>query len=155
MTTPRQPLHATVAALRLGGAWRGVLIQGRSGVGKSDLALRLMQNGWRLVGDDWVEVFACEGALYAAAPATIAGRMEVRGLGVVSRPFRPLTRIAVSLHLTHEPVERMPETAQDVIDGIAIPRLVLDPRPASAPLVVAAAMNVVATLPQRRDDGAL
>ena len=65
MTAPRQPLHATVAALRHGGAWRGVLIQGRSGAGKSDLALRLMQNGWRLVGDDWVDVFACEGALYA------------------------------------------------------------------------------------------
>jgi len=155
VTTPRQPLHATVAALRLGGAWRGVLIQGRSGAGKSDLALRLMQDGWRLVGDDWVEVFACEGALYAAAPATIAGRMEVRGLGVVSRPFLPLTRIALSLHLTQEPVERMPEAAQDVIDGIAIARLVLDPRPASAPLVVAAAMNRVATLPRGRDDGAL
>jgi serine kinase of HPr protein (carbohydrate metabolism regulator) len=147
MTAPRQPLHATVVALRLGGAWRGVLIQGRSGAGKSDLALRLMQNGWRLVGDDWVEVFACEGALYAAAPATIAGRMEVRGLGLVDRPFLPFARIALSLRLTHEPVERMPEKAQDVIDGIAIPRLALDPRPASSPLVVAAAMNVVATLP--------
>ena len=85
--------------------------------------------------------------LYAAAPATIAGRMEVRGLGLVDWPFLPFARIALSLHLTHEPVERMPEKAQDVIDGIAIPRLVLDPRPASAPLVVAAAMNVVATLP--------
>ncbi|RSB42789.1 MULTISPECIES: HPr kinase/phosphorylase [Brevundimonas] len=147
MTAPRQPLHATVAALRLGGAWRGVLIQGRSGAGKSDLTLRLMQHGWRLVGDDWVDVFACEGALYAAAPATIAGRMEVRGLGLVDRPFLPFARIALSLHLTHEPVERMPEKAQEMIDGIAIPRLVLDPRPASAPLVVAAAMNVVATLP--------
>ena len=147
MTAPRQPLHATVAALRLGGAWRGVLIQGRSGAGKSDLTLRLMQHGWRLVGDDWVDVFACEGALYAAAPATIAGRMEVRGLGVVGQPFLPLARIALSLHLTHEPVERMPEKAQDVIDGIAIPGLGLDPRPASAPLVVAAARNVVAPLP--------
>ena len=73
MTAPRQPLHATVVATRLDGAWRGVLIRGRSGAGKSDLALRLMQNGWRLVGDDWVEVFACKSALYAAAPATIAG----------------------------------------------------------------------------------
>src|SRR5690606_35055818 len=80
VTPPRQPLHATVAAVRIDDAWRGVLIQGPSGAGKSDLALRLMQVGWRLVGDDWVDVFACEGALYAAAPATIAGRMEVRGL---------------------------------------------------------------------------
>ena len=76
MTAPRQPLHATVVATRLDGAWRGVLIQGRSGAGKSDLALRLMQKGWRLVGDDWVEVFACKSALYAVAPATIAGRVE-------------------------------------------------------------------------------
>lgn len=155
MTASRQPLHATVVATRLVGAWRGVLIRGRSGAGKSDLALRLMQNGWRLVGDDWVEVFACKGALYAVAPATIAGRMEVRGLGVVSRPFLPLTRIALSLHLTHEPVERMPEADQDVIDGIAIPRLVMDPRPASAPLVVTAAMELVAKRPLGRDDGAL
>lgn len=152
---PSQPLHATVVALRIGGAWRGVLIQGRSGAGKSDLALRLMQAGWRLVGDDWVDVFACEGALYAAPPATIAGRMEVRGLGVVSRPFLPSTRIALSLHLTHEPVERMPEAAQDVIDGVAVPRLVLDPRPASAPLVVAAAVNRVMRAARTRDDDAL
>lgn len=141
MIAPRQPLHATVAALRLGGAWRGVLIQGRSGVGKSDLALRLMQGGWRLVGDDWVEAWACRGALYAAAPATIAGRMEVRGLGVIDQPFLPLARIALSLHLTHEEVERLPSSAQDVIEGVALPRLILDPRPASAPLVVAAALN--------------
>ena len=155
MTPPRQPLHATVAAVRIDDAWRGVLIQGPSGAGKSDLALRLMQVGWRLVGDDWVDVFACEGALYAAAPATIAGRMEVRGLGVVSRPFLPSARIALSLHLTHEPVERMPEAAQDVIDGVAVPRLVLDARPASAPLVVAAAINRAMRAAGRRGDSAL
>jgi len=155
VTPPRQPLHATVAAARLDDAWRGVLIQGPSGAGKSDLALRLMQVGWRLVGDDWVDVFACEGALYAAAPATIAGRMEVRGLGVVSRPFLPSTRIALSLHLTHEPVERMPEAAQDVIDGVAVPRLDLDPRPASAPLIVAAAINRAMRAADRRGDSAL
>lgn len=141
MTAPLQPLHATVAALRLGAGWRGVLIQGRSGVGKSDLALRLIRDGWRLVGDDWVHAFACDGALYAAAPETIAGRMEVRGLGIINRPFLPLARIALSVRLTHEAVERLPSPARDVIEGVALPRLTLDPRPASAPLVVAAALN--------------
>jgi len=143
MTAPRQPLHATVVAARLRGVWRGVLIQGRSGVGKSDLALRLMHGGWRLVGDDWVEAWACRGALYAAAPATIAGRMEVRGLGVIDQPFLPLARIVLSVHLTHEAVERLPSPAQDLVEGVALPRLTLDPRPASAPLVVAAALNAL------------
>ena len=155
MTEPMQPLHATAVARHTPQGWSGVLIQGPSGAGKSDLALRLMQVGWRLVGDDWVDVFACEGALYAAAPATIAGRMEVRGLGVVSLPFLPSTRIALSLHLTHGPVERMPEAAQDVIDGVAVPRLDLDPRPASAPLVVAAAINHAMRAAGRRGDSAL
>jgi serine kinase of HPr protein (carbohydrate metabolism regulator) len=140
---PRQPVHATVVAVRMRQAWRGVLIQGRSGVGKSDLALRLMHDGWRLIGDDWVHVWACAGGLYAAAPPSIAGRMEVRGLGITTWPFLPLTRIALSLHLTHEPVERLPSAAEDVFDGVAVPRLVLDPRPASAPRVVAAALDAL------------
>ena len=56
--------------------------------------------------------------------------------------------IAYAMEPDHDPATLpMPEAAQDVIDGIAIPRLVLDPRPASTPLIVAAAMNVVATLP--------
>lgn len=147
MTAPRQPLHATVVAARLRGAWRGVLIQGPSGVGKSDLALRLMHGGWRLVGDDWVDAFACQGGLYAAAPATIAGRMEVRGLGIVAQPFLPLARIALSLHLTHEPVERLPSSAEDLVEGVALPRLTLDPRPASAPLVVCAALAALSAAP--------
>ncbi|MEG0819600.1 MAG: serine kinase, partial [Brevundimonas sp.] len=48
-----QPLHATAVARYSPAGWRGVLIQGPSGVGKSDLALRLIGQGWRLVADDW------------------------------------------------------------------------------------------------------
>lgn len=142
MTPTRQPLHATVVAMRLNGGWRGVLIRGRSGVGKSDLALRLIQDGWRLVGDDWVETFACRGAVYAAAPTAIAGRMEVRGLGVIDQAFLPMSRLALSLHLTHDPVERMPEAAHDMIEGVTLPRLILDPRPASGPRVVTTALQL-------------
>nr|WP_303705531.1 HPr kinase/phosphatase C-terminal domain-containing protein [Brevundimonas naejangsanensis] len=146
MTPARQPVHASVVAARTSQGWRGVLIQGPSGAGKSDLALRLMQNGWRLVGDDWVEVFACRGALYASVPDTIAGRMEVRGVGIVSRPFRPSTRLALALRLTREPVERLPQPTWRVIEGVLLPQLDLDPRPASAAAVAAAALNAVSEM---------
>lgn len=156
MTGPaRQPLHATVVALRLIEGWRGVLIRGSSGVGKSDLALRLMHQGWRLVGDDRVEVFACDSALYAAPPAAIAGRMEVRGLGIIDPAFLPMSRVVLSLHLVHETLERMPEPAQDEVEGITLPRLFLDPRRASAPQVLTAAIRRLMTSSQGRDDGAL
>lgn len=139
------PRHATVVAAPSPQGWRGLLIQGPSGVGKSDLALRLMRDGWRLVGDDWVQVWACRGRLYATAPASIAGRMEVRGLGIIDRPFLPLARLALAMRLTHEPVERLPEPAWETIDGVRLPRLDLDPRPASATLAAATALRAAAT----------
>lgn len=148
MTPARQPVHASVVAARTSQGWRGLLIEGPSGAGKSDLTLRLMQDGWRLIGDDWVEVFACRGVLYAAVPDTIAGRMEVRGVGIVTRPFRPSTRLALALRLTREPVERLPQPTWRTIEGVPLPQLDLDPRPASAGVVAAEALRAVcATAP--------
>lgn len=146
MTPARQPVHASVVAARTSQGWRGLLIEGPSGAGKSDLTLRLMQDGWRLVGDDWVEVFACRGALYASVPDTIAGRMEVRGVGIVTRPFRPSTRLALALRLTREPVERLPQPTWRVIEGVQLPQLDLDPRPASATAVATAALHAVSAM---------
>lgn len=140
MTQPMQPLHATAVARHTPAGWRGVLIQGPSGVGKSDLALRLIGQGWRLIADDWTHLWASDGALYAAAPATITGKIEVRGLGIVAAPLWPLTRIMLAVACTHEAVERLPEAAAWTWDGITIPQLRLDPRPASAGQVVATAL---------------
>ena len=67
-----QPIHATAVARHTPAGWRGALIQGPSGVGKSDLALRLIGQGWRLIADDWTHLWASSGALYAAAPTTIS-----------------------------------------------------------------------------------
>ena len=140
MTAPMQPIHATAVARHTPAGWRGVVIQGPSGVGKSDLALRLIGQGWRLTADDWTCLWASDGALYGAAPDTIAGRIEVRGLGVVTAALRPLTRIVLAVQCTHEAIERLPEPAVLTWQGVTIPQLRLDPRPASAGQVVATAL---------------
>ncbi|MNQ42808.1 HPr kinase/phosphorylase [compost metagenome] len=140
MTQPMQPLHATAVARHTPAGWRGVLIQGPSGVGKSDLALRLMAQGWRLIADDWTHVWASEDALYAAVPATISGKIEVRGLGIATAPPYPLSRIVLAVHCTHAAIDRLPEAAIWTWDGVEIPQLRLDPRPASAGQVVATAL---------------
>lgn len=140
MTAPMQPLHATAVARHTPQGWTGLLIQGPSGVGKSDLALRLMGQGWRLIADDWTHLWASDGALYAAAPATISGKIEVRGLGILGAPACPLARIVLAVQCTHEAIERLPEPGVWAWDGVTIPRLRLDPRPASAGQVVATAL---------------
>ena len=64
----------------------GVLLRAPSGGGKSDLALRLIDDGAHLVADDQVQLTARAGRLVATAPLRISGRMEVRGLGIVEVP---------------------------------------------------------------------
>lgn len=130
--TPFQPLHGTTVALRGPDGWRGVLLTGPSGAGKSDLALRLMHGGARLVADDYSCVFMSGGFAWATAPETIAGRIEVRGVGILSVPNRPLVRLALALELTTDPVERLPEPRTRLFAGVALPVFSLDGREASA-----------------------
>lgn len=139
--SPRQPLHGTVAASwRPGTGWRAVLISGPPGAGKSDLALRLVGQGWRLVADDYAHIVPSGGVLYAIAPETIAGRIEVRGVGVASACARGLTRLSLAVELTREPVERLPEAETRTLEGVALPLLRLNGFEASAVEKVAAAL---------------
>jgi serine kinase of HPr protein (carbohydrate metabolism regulator) len=68
--------HAGLVALRLDGLWRGALIEGPSGGGKSDLALRAIEAGFRLVADDRVVVWTSGGALFGRAPDPIRELIE-------------------------------------------------------------------------------
>ena len=131
-TGTAQPIHATAVALFCSGGWHGALLRGPSGAGKSDLALRLMASGWRLIGDDYVHAWASGGALYAAPVDTIAGRVEARGLGIVSRPHRLASRIVLVVDCARQAVERLPEPQTASISGVIVARLTLDIRPASA-----------------------
>jgi len=122
--TARQPLHATaVAQWTPGIGWRAILINGPSGAGKSDLALRLIGRGWRLVADDSVHVFASGEALYAAAPATITGRIEARGVGIVDAGVRGVVRLVLAVDLVETPPERLPAPETRAFAGRSLPRL--------------------------------
>src|SRR3546814_8060220 len=86
---PAMLFHATAVMLPDAqlGDW-AVLLRGPSGVGKSDLALRLIDRGAVLVSDDQTLLSVAGGRLVAAPPAAIAGRLEARGLGIVDLPHR-------------------------------------------------------------------
>jgi serine kinase of HPr protein (carbohydrate metabolism regulator) len=74
-----ETIHASCVAIR----GVAVLIEGRSGAGKSDLALRLIDRGATLVSDDYTMVLRKDGALIARPPVNLAGKIEVRGIGIL------------------------------------------------------------------------
>jgi RNase adaptor protein for sRNA GlmZ degradation len=111
----------------------GVLLRGPSGAGKSDLALRLIEAGARLVADDQVEVSVRDGRLVAAAPAPIAGKLEVRGIGIVAVATATSAPLVLVVDLVEPPaVERLPEPSAETILGVTLPRIALAPFEASA-----------------------
>ncbi|MGH6718667.1 MAG: HPr kinase/phosphorylase [Alphaproteobacteria bacterium] len=130
--------HATCVAL--GPA--GVLIRGPSGRGKSDLALRLIDGGARLVADDRVALARVGAAVAASAPDTLAGLLEVRGLGIVRLPRRRRALLGLVVDLVEGTVPRWPRTGTCSILGVRLRRIALDGRDASAPAKVRLALRL-------------
>jgi len=131
--------HAGLIAQRLGGAWRGVLIEGPAGAGKSDLALRCLDAGFRLVADDRVALWVSGGRAFGRAPGALAGLLEIRGLEVVAVNSLPLAEVALCVRCGAP--ERIPEPRLEDILGVAIPRIELDPRESSAPAKLSRALS--------------
>ena len=129
----------------------GVLLRGAPGSGKSDLALRLIDGGARLVADDRVTLAVRGQDLIASAPSAIAGRMEVRGIGIVAVAVAaapvPALGLVVDL-VAPETVDRLPEQAECEYLGIAIPVVSLAPFESSAAAKVRLAVRCT-----RRDSG--
>ncbi len=123
-------IHATCVAFPDG----ALLLRAREGGGKSDLALRLIDAGARLISDDQVELKVEGEALMATAPATIRGKFEVRGLGIVAMDASPPSRVVAVVDLSDKDrIERMPEAASCEIEGVRLPLFRLHPFDASAP----------------------
>ena len=140
MTGPRlssETMHASSVALE----GRAVLIAGRSGAGKSDLALRLLDRGFSLVSDDQTIVRRDGERLFAAPPATIAGKLEIRGIGIVAMDHVSDVPVALLVELASD-IERMPDDSRSrPILGVAVPLVGIDAMAASAAAKVALALD--------------
>src|SRR5690242_17092634 len=131
----------TVHASTVASDGRAVLITGPSGSGKSDLALRLLDRGFFLVSDDQTIVRRDGNRLIASAPPTIAGKLEVRGIGIVDMETAGDVPVALLVELTSE-IERLPEDGRErPILGVPLPLISIDALAASAPARVALALD--------------
>jgi serine kinase of HPr protein (carbohydrate metabolism regulator) len=140
--TPRSLSSETVHASSVAIGGRGVLIGGRPGMGKSDLAFRLVDRGALLISDDYTIVRRVKGVALAAAPATIIGKIELRGVGIVELETAQDVPVALLVDLDERP-ERQPEPGETrLVAGVAIPVLRLAGLEASAPLKVEAALKL-------------
>lgn len=134
-------LHATSVAI--GGF--AVLLIGPSGAGKSDLGLRLMDRGADLISDDYTLLRNREGTLFASPPPAIAGKIEVRGLGIITRPYVVDVATALVVHLAR-PVERIPlRDTWMTIAGVDVPEVALSSFEHSTAIKVELALQRAAT----------
>ena len=144
MTPTRGPrlsaetLHASTVAVD----GRAVLLTGPSGSGKSDLALRMLDRGFTLVSDDQTIVRKEGDRLLASAPPNIAGKLEIRGLGIVDVERVDNIAIALIVELTNSLIERLPDDSRErPILGVKLPLVTIDALTASAPSKVALALD--------------
>jgi len=120
------PVVMQASAVAVGGS--AVLIEGPPGSGNSSLALALIDRGAVLIGDDAVTLSAIDNRLIAAAPPTIAGLLEVRGVGLIRLPVAEPAPVALILTLGGAMGERLPATLpRRVIAGVGVPVLAFDP----------------------------
>ena len=131
-TLSSETIHANAVAI----AGQAVLILGKSGSGKSDLSLRLIDRDARLVSDDHCHLVRRDNAIYASAPERLRGKIEVRGIGICDSVFDKEAPIALIVRLS-EQYERIPmDQAQENILGVTLPILRINAYEASAPIKV-------------------
>jgi len=128
MVAETPSVHASAV---LAGA-HAVLIRGPAGSGKSQLALALIQAAEtgllrfaRLIGDDRLHLEVHHGRLLVRAASTLAGLIEVRGLGIRRLDYEPVAVVGLVVDLAAEDVERMPTAGDTVLMGVTVRRLAL------------------------------
>lgn len=102
------------------------LLLGPAGSGKSTLLAQLLLHGATLVADDQVELYEQHGQLIASPPATLAGILELHGLGLIRHLHSSPVPISLAVQLGTAG-ERLPAPEKLILEGIALPLLRLDP----------------------------
>lgn len=132
-------LHASCVVL----GDKAVLISGPPGAGKSDLALRMIDKGAKLVSDDQTELLCENDVLMASPPDSIKGMIEIRHVGLVTMPFVPSARVVLYVELLagDETLERLPELDLVFFLDHPVQRLRLPAFAASTPAKIRAALT--------------
>ena len=130
-------VHASTVAID----GRAVLITGASGAGKSDLSLRLIDHGFTLVSDDQTIVKRDGDRLIASPPPQLAGKLEIRGIGIVDMAYESDVPVALLVELASE-IQRLPDDSRErPFLGVALPLVSVDAMTASAASKVALALD--------------
>ena len=127
--TGQEQIHGTAIALN----GRGVLLLGKPGSGKSDLALRLIDRGALLIADDQVCLRREDDTLLLFGPAILSARIELRGVGLLSAPHLAAAPMMMAA-LCDQPVERLPHAEYRQWLGLRRPVIRLAPFEGSAPI---------------------
>jgi serine kinase of HPr protein (carbohydrate metabolism regulator) len=139
-TGPRlsaETIHASTVSLD----GRAVMITGPSGSGKSDLALRLLDRGFSLVSDDQTIVRRDGERLLASPPPQIAGKLEIRGIGIVEMEWASDVPVALLVELTSD-IQRLPDDSRErPVLGARLPLVSIEAMTASAVSKVGLALD--------------
>jgi RNase adaptor protein for sRNA GlmZ degradation len=127
-------VHGTCIAVDTPRGPMAILLKGPSGSGKSDLALRMIDAGAKLIADDQVVLERQGGLLLAGAPDALAGASEVRGFGIAEVASIARAPLALVARLVRDAeIERLPDGGSLNLLGIEVPVLDIDPFTLSAP----------------------
>ena len=132
-----ETVHGTTVAV----AEAGVLLQGASGSGKSDLALRLIDGGAILIADDRTILSRQGDQVVAQPPEPLRGILEVRGIGLIRVP----TLVSIQLRLAVDldmPPDRLPAPIFSTLSGVDIPLIRLSAFESSAPAKIRLAVGI-------------
>jgi len=132
-----ETVHGTTVAV----AGAGVLLQGASGSGKSDLALRLIDGGAILIADDRTILSRQGDQVVAQPPEPLRGILEVRGIGLIRVP----TLVSIQLRLAVDldmPSDRLPAPIFSTLSGVDIPLIRLSAFESSAPAKIRLAVGI-------------
>ena len=121
----------------------GVLILGDSGSGKSDLALRLIDNGATLISDDISICRKNSNNIYLYCPPEIKGLLEVREIGIITVPFVERIKLRLVVNLKSNNNERFPKDNSFRILGIKIPLISIEGKNSSAVAKIKVKLNEI------------